>query len=94
MLSNVLDTKGKGVDVFGFWGTKTRLWVHYKVKININSSSQYVRLQYTRGGRGGPFLLTPRGRGYPPPMIGTFSKCWYKTQVFRALKCLNSHNFA
>ena len=35
--------------------------MHYKVNININSSSQYIRLQY-KGWEGGPFLLTPRGR--------------------------------
>ena len=44
MLSNVLDTKGEGVGgsiPIPRWGTfldlgltKTRLWVHYKVKIN------------------------------------------------------------
>ena len=54
MFSNVLDIRGRGGrgyppptmgSFFGFWGTKTRLWVHYKVKININYSSQYI-LQY------------------------------------------------
>ena len=34
-------------------GTKTRLWVHYKVKININYSSQYIRLHGWEEGRGG-----------------------------------------
>ena len=35
LLSNVLDTKGEGrrdgVDVLGFWGTKTRFLVGYEV---------------------------------------------------------------
>ena len=31
MLSNVLDTKGEDGDVFGFWGTKTKFLVGYKV---------------------------------------------------------------
>ena len=49
LLSNVLNTKGGGWDppltvgtFFEFWGTKTRLLVRYKVKININSSSQCI----------------------------------------------------
>ena len=72
---------------FFFWGTKTRLWVHYKVK--INSSSQNIRLRYKGWeGGGGPYMLTPRGRvweGHPPPMVGTFTKFLYKIQVVRAL---------
>ena len=37
-----------------------------------------------------------RGGGLLPPrrMIGTLSKCWYKTQVVRASKRRNSPNFA
>ena len=39
MLSNVLDIRGEGMGTFlDFGGTKTRLWVHYKLKININSN--------------------------------------------------------
>ena len=35
----------------------------------------------TKGGGGGGGC---GGRGHPPPMLRTFSKFWYKTQVFRA----------
>ena len=57
-----LPTLGNFLEFGGGGGTKTmRLWVHYKVKININSSSQYIYDCSTRGGRG-PLLLTPRGR--------------------------------
>ena len=76
----------------GFGGTKTRLWVHYKVKININSSSQYIGLQYN-GWEGDHFCWHHGGgcgKGHPSPMVGTCSKCWYKTQLFCALKCWNS----
>ena len=44
--------EGVSPTFFDYGGTKTRLWVHCKVKLNINSSSQYMRLQYTMGGRG------------------------------------------
>ena len=68
---------------FGFFG------VLKQVKININSSSQYIRLQY-KGWEGGTVSVDTKGEGVgiPLPWWGPFSKCWYKTQVFRALKML------
>ena len=59
-INKVLDTKGEGVvspshggNFFGFWGTKTSFFVRYKVKINLNSSSQCNNDCSIRGGRGG-----------------------------------------
>ena len=49
MFSNVLDIRRAPPTMgifFGFWGNKAWLWVHHEVKININSSSQYIQLQY------------------------------------------------
>ena len=99
LLSNVLDIRGR---VWDGWGTFFVVWGVLNpgfgciIKLKLTSIlAPNIRVQYIQRG-GGSFLLTPRGRGVEgsSPVVGTLSKCWYKTQVFRALKNKNSPNFA
>ena len=94
MFSNVLDIRGRGGRGIPLprWGAFLDLWVLKPgfgciIKLKLTSILA-PNIYCSSRGRGGPFLFTPKGRGHPPPLVGTFFEILVQNTSFSCITIL------